>query len=902
MDKGGVCILIKKNHEYNPIDVSSFCIQGICEMAAAKILVGSSHITVVCVYRSPSDLISVTDQFLDSLNNCLESVLRRHSDIIVAGDFNIDLSIVDRSSKRLIDLMSSFGLRSTVFSYTREFKGSKSLIDNVFTNVSPSLFQSSVLVTGVSDHHAQISELRTSSPVFVNQPKYTLSRSFSNKNITLLKSLLKMEDWSTLYALPLDINIQFEHFLSIVSYYLDLSCPIKRTKLIKKKSLTKISLNDNLLKLREKQLFLYSLTKDLPLSHPLRQAYRRTKNEFRSQIHLSRASAIRDRIDKASNKSKVSWEVIKDVTPNKSETSFSPIEIIDDENKLNSDPYEVSESFNAFFSSVAERLNCSNTSCSTTTISGNATSTSFLFFSPTSREEVFKTIKSLKTSKSSSLDCISSKLLQFCAEELTIPLTHLANSSFEQGAFPDVLKISKVKPLHKKGNKQDRNNFRPITIPSTFSKVLEKLVLNRLSSYLNLNNILFDKQFGFREGSSTTNAIYSLSNEISKALDDGQHSIGLFLDLSKAFDVVDHGILLRKLTDIGVGFKAFDWIASFLSNRMQIVEIPFVDNGCLKNKFSNTALVKTGVPQGSVIGPILFLIFINDIHKSLTKGHLCLFADDTSLIISSNEQSRLEVDAFIQGSSLLQWLAENSLCVNTLKTKLVQFQLRQSSETHEASTFFIGEEVINFSDSVDYLGLTIDSKLNFSMQVDKVVKKLSSGIFVLRRLSNFVDQNVLLTVYYGCIYPHLTYGVAVWGLESSQTHRLFRSQKKAVRAIFGMRFGKSCRTVFRHNNILTFPCIYILESLMFFKRNPTLFQLQQSSHSYSLRHRFNHPLPRHKTTFFSKQMQTSCIRLFNALPLGLKVEPRINIFKRELKAFLIKKEYYSVADYFTDRG
>ncbi len=300
--------------------------------------------------------------------------------------------------------------------------------------------------------------------------------------------------------------------------------------------------------------------------------------------------------------------------------------------------------------------------------------------------------------------------------------------------------------------------------------------MDRLSLFLDSNNLLFSQQFGFRKNTSTLNAMFDFISNITLSLDSREKVLGLFLDLSKAFDVVDHSILLQKIERLGIRGNALGWISSFLLGRMQTVEVSSVDScGCIRRQESRESQIVSGVPQGSVLGPLLFLLFVNDIQSCIGKGNLCLFADDTSFAISNLDEKQLEVDFFIQGSSLLQWLARNKLYVNSGKTNVINFNLRSIDEE---TCLFLGNVELNTCITTNFLGLLIDSKLNFGPHIEKVARKLNSCIFILRRLSLFTNKEMLILAYYGCFFHILAMHCQFGGLKVPKQNLYLRSKRK----------------------------------------------------------------------------------------------------------------------------
>lgn len=896
--RGGVCILLSNSFQFQVVDVSSFCIEELCELAAVKLEIQGKHYFILAVYRPPHSNCSDIDVFISCLNRCLDRFLGQNVQAIITGDFNIDLSVKGRSSKLLVGLMSSFGLRDTIVGYTREIGGSSSLIDNIFTNVVPDRFTSSILVTGVSDHYAQLGDVALSVSLKNGSPSFKLTRSFSQDNIRVFNSFLRHENWEEMYNC-IGIDDKFKTFISIIHYYFQQSFPERKVRIRDSKSTKKIVLNEDILRMRDELLLLYSRTKHLQSGHPLKQEYAALKRKFRACVRASKATLVAEKISKSQNIQKTVWNIVNNLIPGKGAKQFSRIVLENEEGNILDSPKVVSDMFNNFFVGVCERLGDGHSVVEETgTVSKNKSS-STLYLYPTTVEEVLDVINSLKLGDSSGQDGISSRILKASSAVLAPPLEYLINESLLCGRFPSCLKLATVKPLLKSGDPKNAVNYRPISILSTFSKVVERVFLNRLTSFLTTNGVLFQNQFGFRKNLSTLNAMFNFISNVASSLDTRMHSLGLFLDLSKAFDVVNHNLLLKKLAALGIRGVGYDWLSSYLLERRQVVETEFTDSsGCLRMQKSEELFLRSGVPQGSVLGPVLFLLFINDVCSCVDRANLCLFADDTSLSVSNKSLDCLEIETFIQGNSLLQWMMRNGLFINTDKTKCLHFKHRNAKDSVDTVSIVFGEDLIEESKYTNFLGLFVDNNLSFSDHIDHVSGKLGKALFLLRRLKCFNDQNVLLTAYYGCFFPHMTYALPIWGCENGKTFHIFKLQKRALRIIFGLSSRESCKGVFRTNNMLTFPSAYILECLNFTVSNIHLFEERQST--YTVRHPILLAIPKHKTTLFERQGYYMCIKLFNKLPLSLRSVRDPVKFRRKLKSILVSKEYYCIEDFFTD--
>ena len=375
------------------------------------------------------------------------------------------------------------------------------------------------------------------------------------------------------------------------------------------------------------------------------------------------------------------------------------------DNQLKTNPTDIAEGFNAYFSSIAEKLSPKSTPGMKhfSQYLSEPLSHNFIFKSADT-VEVISIIDSLKN-KASGPHSIPNEILKLLKANICHPLTTIINMSFATGIYPDQLKIAKVIPIFKnKGDKMLVSNYRPISLLSNINKIFEKLVYSRLYSFLNIHNCIHELQFGFRAKHSTNHALTSLTEMIREALDGSNFACGIFVDFQKAFDTVDHTILLKKLEHYGVRGLANNWFKSYLTNRQQFVSI---------NGFNSTLKVmKYGVPQGSVLGPLLFLIYINDLNKAMKFCTTHHFADDTNLLYISKSIKQIQKYVNLDLRFLCNWLKANKISLNASKTEMLIFRDPRKICDFDLKIKIDGKKVLP-SRFVKYLGVYIDNHLSW---------------------------------------------------------------------------------------------------------------------------------------------------------------------------------------------
>ena len=816
---GGLTIYLHESFSYSRLPIDHFYQNSpVYESIIIEIYRNNSKCkkyVIGNVYRRPSVIVEDLTKFISDFTECLNNIHEISSQAYVAGDFNIDLLKLSSNNhyNLFYENVTAQGFFPKITRPSRLSDVSYSLIDNIFTNNISKQHTSGIITSPVSDHLLNFCILEgnhTQNPIqskFVEIENMT-PNSINNFKIALQRANIHSELNLEPYANP---NINYTILSSILSDLKNVHIPKKVRKFNKRKHKKQKWMTNELLNLVNKKNDMYREWR----STCDNIEFNRKKINFKTfekivDMNIVEAKKLyyHNTFTEQQGDMKKTWATINTtLNKNKYNNDLSPEFIINEE--IVTKPQDIANHFNIFFSNIGINLSANieinNDLLSYKDYLEEPTHLRFNF-KPISENDVLTMIDNLKNKNSSGRDEISNKLLKSIKQEISSSISVIINQSLLTGIFPEALKIAKVKPLYKKGCKKCLNNYRPISLLPTISKLFERVLYAQLYDFFNINNLLCEQQYGFRSQHSTELATLKLVDNIISEMDNRKRintPTAIFLDLSKAFDTLDFNILLHKLRHYGITGISLALIDSYIKDRFQYVKYDKYESDLIE--------IKTGIPQGSILGPLFFSIYINDLVNSSNKFSYLMYADDTTIYFNLEDFDEYFRTQTINGEleKINIWLKLNKLTLNADKTKCMFFHKRREIMPLRLS---INNKMIDIVSQFSFLGVLLDEHLSWKNHIDMVTNKLSKINGILRRLKYIYPQSALLTIYNSLFVPHINFGSLVWG---ANQQRIGTLQKRAIRTITHSHFIAHTEPILKELHLLKVEDMFALKILLF---------------------------------------------------------------------------------------
>ena len=673
-------------------------------------------------------------------------------------------------------------------------------------------------------------------------------------------------------------------FMDWIEIVLDKYFPLK-TKWISAKRIKSPWLNKRVLKLITKKHALFSLFKRSVIPYNVFDSYskllKKLINKLKNLYYKSLFAEI-------SSDTKHLWKSLNKLL-GRSKTGNSVKFINNEAGEIINIPHEVASTFNNYFTSIPTSIQSTlppSHESYASTVPINDTS---IFLINSCMFEVQDICKDMTKSDNKGTPL---KFIKLSLTELSIIISDLFNLSLNEAIYPDCLKISRVTPIFKSGSHSHLNNYRPISVTSYVNKIFEKLLFKRLNSFINDCHLLNENQYGFRRSRDTQQATLKLLSAIISSIEDKQYCACVFLDFRKAFDTVDHELLLHKLNRFGIRGVAENLIRSYLSNRKQYVSI----DGHTSDLIQCPSI---GVPQGGCLSPLLYILYANDLPCVITQGQPVMFADDTSLVISGTTPEQLHTKINEQMHKVYDWCNYNRLSLNISKTKYIIFGFRKV----DIPEIVVANDKIECVPTYKYLGFQLDNKLNYDHHIRYLKNRLSTNKFITYKIKSYISSRAAKSFYHAHVQSILTYGICVWGarlLEENGFKKLKKLQNQIVLNLF-FKTGDTMieiNKVYKRNNILKLEDLYKLNTcvlayrILFDNLMPNLlikFNSFIHLHNHNTRYRshFRLPMPTVRPIKFNFVYRAA--QLWNSLNEETKNSETVKIFKTKLMSVLIEQ-------------
>lgn len=859
---GGTAIYVR-----NGLDFNLLLTENNYNTILIELINNETKIKLLTAYKSPSDN---TNEFIKHL----DYIFTKYDKILYAGDTNINLLDDNTTVASYKNMLESNGIcicnQITVDNATRVTSTTATVLDHVLST-KDIISELNLIDAAVSDH--KIIFMKIKEKIMISEAKSYKTVKIVNYKECGLEISRKLKGNQCLCI---------KELITIVQNAKNIHTSEKK---IKTKNVTWF--NYEIKKLIETRNYFYRKMKKFALNEYYIKNYKKFRNKVVAAIKSAKQNNFNKQIEYAENNPRKVWQVLNGHLHNiniNDHRNSNITKIIDNNNEQITDSIMIADKLNKYFNEIGIELERDIQYSESFTVKNEEASNS-IFIKPATIQEVKMIINNLKRNSSSGPDGISIKDLKMLINVITPIITQLINRSLQTATFPDCLKESVIIPIHKSGIKTELNNYRPISLINNIGKIYEKVIYHRIMDFVNKNSGLDPCQYGFQKKCGTDSAVSEAMRYITDSLDSNKYVAAVYVDLRKAFDTVNHKLLLERLNEIGLRGQALVLIESYLSRRLVSTRV----NG----HTSSPLTLRIGVPQGSVLGPLLYLLYINNLQYTNLLAKRCVFADDTCLLYSSNHREELEVKVNKDVKIYCNWLKGNKLTINADKTKYMIF--RNKNKKNVQIEVKVNGKVIDEVDKYNYLGMIVDNKLKWTYHVDKITKKMASVIGAVRRVNVDMRRNTANLIYHAHIISHVRYNLICWShCSNNLKNRVVRLINKAIKILFKFDYFTPTNLLYKLAEKMTLKSLIMLEKVKYVHRIikgdykcSIVISRRNDIHNYETRSRCLVQPIRSRTENHRTSLLSSAILIYNNLPGEIVNEPTWHIFIKKLKKHIM---------------
>ena len=868
---GGISVFCDQTISASKCENVSRCTDDL-ESCAVKFNYNSLSFLILAIYRPPSGNIQ---NFTLELESILDVINLHTNTVIITGDFNLNLTALENTNVlNFSSALHSLHFISVINKPTRfptcNSDSTPTTLDHIWLN-STNCSCSGLLYFDATDHLPCFCCIDV--PFFhSSDTKVKIQlRPFTEENFLNFTNKLIDTNWDELLNYN-DVDSCLNKFIEHLNKLYQENFPLK-TKYLSKKRLRNNWITADikrLINLKSEYL------KQFRNGFISRETNNRLKNRLGKMIKSAKKQFYVNAFNNFKNNAKRSWELLHQISGT-NKTRQETIQLLDG-NCVLTEKSDIANKFGDFFNSIGRELDSNLTVNNVSPYNLIERNPRTFYIFPVTETECEKIISKLKLTKTH-IDFLPVKIFISIKSHILNPLCKILMASFESGIFPQQLKIARITPIFKKGDKNNPSNYRPISSLPYISKIFERCMTNRLTSFFSKFSLFSKSQFGFLKNRSTQDALFDLTETIYDSLNFKKHHISVMIDLKKAFDTVNHDILLDKLELYGIRGLGLSWLKSYLTNRTNYVGLGQTN--------SSRHVINIGVPQGSIIGPILFLIYINDLPKISNNMTSTLFADDTNFSMSHTDYDTMVNILNSDLTTIQDWTIANRLTINLSKTEMLLFTNRLTNRNDQQ--IMLGGGCVGFVESCKFLGIYIDEGLTFKTHINYVLGKISRSAGILYRIKNLLPLESRLKYYFSFIYPYISYNISIWGgTNLCNLYPLNIQHKRIIRLLSDAGYLDHTAPLFKKLKLLKLDDIYKLHILTHTYR-------AIKSGNYQTNHNLNTRYRHLATPTFQRLSRTQqsisfCGPvLWNSLPDTIKEIGTASLFKRHLKSYMISQ-------------